>query len=416
MPGDRPARGRRGASRERLVGRRYRLEERLGTGGTADVWRATDTRTADTVAVKLLHPYLLPDASSRERFAAEARSAAELDHPGIVGPRDVVLGADEAALVLDYVGGGSLADRLQRDGALPPREAARITAQVADALAAAHARGVIHRDVTPGNVLLEPDGRARLADFGIARSLEGSSAGLTVTGTVMGTLRYMAPEQLAGEPADERTDIYALGAVLYELLAGRPAFDARNPVLLVDQQRAAPPPIAGVDPALAGVALAALRRDPAERPDSAAAVGEALRAWLDRGTVPAAALLGGADAAAVTRAVPLPVSGAIAAATAGVARPAASPRRQRPRNVPLAALALAALLVGGGLVALAGSGSHPPVTAAAKPTPAPVAASPTASSTAKPTPVPKAPAPPPAHHGPGHRHGGGGGAAGEGDG
>jgi hypothetical protein len=265
-----------------LVLGRYRLEERLGLGGSAEVWRGVDERLGRPVAVKLLHPHLLPDEAARARFEREARAAAALAHPGIVAVFDVEASASRAAIIFELVDGETLADRLAREGALAPAEAARIGAELAEALAHAHERGIVHRDVKPGNVLLERDGRARLVDFGIARLLERESAHLTTAGMITGTLRYLAPEQLAGEEATPSTDLYALGAVLFEMLTGRPAFEATNPVSLVEAQRHPPDSIAGVPPGLAAICLSALDPDPAQRPVSAEAMAAKLRAWTGR--------------------------------------------------------------------------------------------------------------------------------------
>ena len=258
---------------------RYRLEERLGLGGSAEVWRGVDERLGRPVAIKLLHPHLLPDDAARARFEREARAAAALAHPGIVAVFDVEASATRAAIIFELVDGETLADRLARDGALPPAEAARIGAELAEALAHAHERGIVHRDVKPGNVLLDRDGRARLVDFGIARLLELESAHLTTAGTITGTLRYLAPEQLAGDEATPATDLYALGAVMFEMLAGRPAFEASTPLALVEAQRHPPRAIPGVPAGLAAVSLEALDPDPIRRPASAAAMAADLRAW-----------------------------------------------------------------------------------------------------------------------------------------
>ncbi|MBA3778325.1 MAG: serine/threonine protein kinase, partial [Chloroflexi bacterium] len=222
-----------GAAEPRRILDRYRLEERLGVGGTAEVWRAEDELLGRMVAVKLLHTHLLPDASSRARVEAEARSAAALTHPGIVGVYDIAMSDDEAAIVLEYVAGEPLNDLLARQGRLAERVAAAIGRQVAEALEHAHERGIVHRDVKPANILVSPDGRARLVDFGIARTLEENAERLTLTGAVVGTLRYMAPEQLDGEPADRQTDVFGLGATLYEMLAGRPPFEASGVAVLL---------------------------------------------------------------------------------------------------------------------------------------------------------------------------------------
>ncbi|MGZ6260908.1 MAG: serine/threonine-protein kinase, partial [Candidatus Limnocylindrales bacterium] len=205
----------------RLVAQRYRLAQRLAAGASATVWLARDERLGRPVAVKVLHTHLLPDAISRERFMAEARAAAVLSHPGIVSVHDVVSDGELPAIVLEYVAGSSLAARLARRGRLAPREAARIAAEVAEALDYAHRHGIVHRDVKPGNILVDGDGRALLVDFGIARSLQDAARD-TSSGVVVGTLRYMAPEQLQDGPTTPAGDIYALGVVLYEMLVGHP--------------------------------------------------------------------------------------------------------------------------------------------------------------------------------------------------
>jgi hypothetical protein len=234
---------------------RYRLEERVGRGGMADVWRAHDERLDRTVAVKVLHPRLLPDESWRRRFVAEARAASGLSHPGIVPVYDVIDDPNLPAIVFQYVEGESLAVRLRRDGSVPVQQATSIATQVAEALDLAHRAGLVHRDVKPANILLDRrDGRARLVDFGIARVVDDAQAELTGAHEVLGTLRYMAPEQLAGKPADARTDLYALGLVIGEMI---PDLEAAPDWLRVIVGRLRAP-------------------DPADRPASAADVERAL--------------------------------------------------------------------------------------------------------------------------------------------
>src|SRR5689334_1595013 len=189
---------------------RYRLDERLGQGGMAEVWRAHDEQLGRAVAIKLLHRHLLPDDRSRERFAAEARAVAGLSHPGIVTVHDILVDDTTAAIVLELVDGEPLNEVIARARRIDEVAAAAITAQIAHALQAAHDRGLVHRDVKPANVLLAPDGRARLVDFGIARALDDRESSLTVPGTIMGTLRYMAPEQLNDGAADRATDVFGL--------------------------------------------------------------------------------------------------------------------------------------------------------------------------------------------------------------
>ena len=218
-----------------LILGRYRLDREIAVGGTARVWRARDAKQDRAVAVKLLHPHLLPDATSRRRLEGEARAAEALSHPAIAAVYDVSGPDDDPALVMELVDGEPLSRRLERDGPMPPRAAAALAADVAEALYHAHQRGIVHRDVKPANILVERrSGRARLIDFGIAHSLEAASQDLTRTGTSLGTPRYMAPEQLAGEPVGPRTDLWGLGAVLYQALSGRVPFDGATPLAIAD--------------------------------------------------------------------------------------------------------------------------------------------------------------------------------------
>lgn len=331
---------------EQLILDRYRLLERLAVGGSAEVWRARDEQLDRDVAVKRLHAHLFADDASRARLAAEARAAARLSHPVIVGVYDVDATGDAPALIMELVDGESLAARLERDGPLPDREAAAIVADLAEALFHAHQQGVIHRDMKPGNVLLDRNGRTRLVDFGIAHSLAEASARLTVTGTVIGTLRAMAPEQLIDGPITPRTDLYGLGVVLHEALTGRPPYPSGSPLALAEAQRAGPPPLDGLDPALAAVIAGCLAFDPADRPLHAGAVATALRSWLAGDPAPALGLAppvsAPVDTAAVTQAIPT-----VAPSPAPVAR-SASPRRSlglAPLLAGLAALAAIAVLV-----------------------------------------------------------------------
>ena len=198
---------------ERLIAARYRAVERLGAGGMAAVWRAIDTRTGRDVAIKRLLPGIGRDPAARERLRREASAMSSVDHPNIVPVLDVIDDDGAPAIVMDRIDGVTLGDRL-RTGPLPEREALAVAIDVADALAAAHAAGFVHRDVKPGNILLADDGRARLLDFGIAADLSGASDDLTVDG-VVGTLRYLAPERLLGEDATTATDVWGVGVTLY---------------------------------------------------------------------------------------------------------------------------------------------------------------------------------------------------------
>jgi serine/threonine-protein kinase len=259
---------------------RYRLLEPAGSGGTAEVWRAIDERTGDEVALKRLHPIVFATESGRRRLVREFRALRSLRHPSIVRVRDLQIARDDGAIILDYVHGSSLADRLRSGRALATAEAVAIASDVAAALGAAHDEGLVHRDVTPGNILLDGDGRARLTDFGIAHR-DGDETAATGTGMLVGTLRYIAPEQLRGEPATPASDLFALGAVTYEMLAGRPVFAATTPVALVEAQQVQPLPIEGVPGALDAAVRTALSAEPSARQRSVEAFAKQLRAAID---------------------------------------------------------------------------------------------------------------------------------------
>ena len=208
-----------------LLGERYRLDELIGRGGMASVWRATDTVLGRDVAVKRLHAGLLADEEHAERFRREALLVARLSHPNLVHLLDRGEDAQGPYLVMELVEGENLKTRVRREGALEPAEAARICAQVGRALAYAQAQGVVHRDIKAQNVLLTGDGAVKLADFGIARSIESDGQpGITRTDMLIGSADYLSPEQADGRPVDARTDVYSLGILLYECLTGELPF------------------------------------------------------------------------------------------------------------------------------------------------------------------------------------------------
>ena len=207
-----------------LLAGRYRFERLIATGGMAQVWEATDLVLDRRVAVKLLHAHLTDDTTFVERFRREAIAAARLAHPSIVSIFDTYSGEGMEAIVMELVDGITLRQELDRRHSLPPAEAVRIGVAVADALAVAHQSRLVHRDIKPANILLCQDERVMVADFGIAKLDEGGDH--TKEGTMLGTAKYLAPEQVEGRPVDARTDVYALGIVLYEMLCGRPPFDA----------------------------------------------------------------------------------------------------------------------------------------------------------------------------------------------
>ncbi|HEX6645346.1 MAG TPA: serine/threonine-protein kinase, partial [Gemmatimonadales bacterium] len=265
----------------------YSLERELGRGGMATVFLARDLKHKRPVALKVLHPEL-SQALGPERFRREIDTAARLQHPHILTVHDSGEAGGRLWYTMPFVEGESLRDRLRRERQLPVDEALRIAREAALALDYAHRHGVIHRDVKPENLLLSADGDTLVADFGIARSLEGADDALTQTGVVIGTPAYMSPEQASGEAAlDARSDVYALGSVLYEMLAGEPPFTGptaqaitakrfRDPVPSVRRVRSSVPE--GVDRAL----QRALALVPADRFATAAAFEKALAASADR--------------------------------------------------------------------------------------------------------------------------------------
>jgi serine/threonine-protein kinase len=200
---------------------RYELGEVIGRGGMGTVYRAVDSVLSRPVAVKVLPGALVDhDPTSVARFEREARAAAALNHPAVVAVYDT--GADDTSrfIVMELIVGRGLEAILRQDGPLDPDRAAAIATRVADALAAAHAAGIVHRDIKPANVMVASDGTVKVLDFGIARAIDGTT--LTQSARVLGTAAYMSPEQASGQPADERSDIYSLGCVLYAMLAGHP--------------------------------------------------------------------------------------------------------------------------------------------------------------------------------------------------
>ena len=256
-----------------LIEGRYEVGALLGRGATGEVWSGRDTRLEREVAIKRLRPDLADDGV-RARFAGEARAAARLNHPSIVAVYDSGEWDGAPYLVMECLPGRTLADELV-DGPLPGERAREIALDVAGALDAAHGMGVIHRDVKPGNILFTPEGKAKLADFGIAKSTE--SMDHTQTGMVVGTPAYLAPERLDGDPATPQSDLYSLGVVLYEAVTGECPFRGDTPVALARAVQATTPiplrdRLPGTDPRVATAVDAAMAKDPADRPSSAAAM------------------------------------------------------------------------------------------------------------------------------------------------
>jgi eukaryotic-like serine/threonine-protein kinase len=332
---------------------RYQLRSLLGVGGMAKVYLATDRVLERQVAVKVLSPPYAQDPVFVERFRREARSAARLSHPNIVAVFDSGSDADQHYLVMEYVPGQSLAQLLAGQARLAPRQAAELAVEVCAALAAAHAQGLVHRDVKPGNVLVDPDGRVKVTDLGIVKAAAATT--LTGTGVVLGRAAYLSPEQAQGEPVDARSDLYSLGCVLYELLCGSPPFGSGAdgpPVAIATRHLHKPPepPSARnpqVDAGLDAVVLTALAKDPAQRYQSAIDLQDALEQVLTGEAMGAGP---GQPAAAALPTEPLPGlpgrTGVLPAATG----PALWGSGWRP-GWPGWALAVAGLALGIGLVA-----------------------------------------------------------------
>ncbi len=264
----------------RPLGSRYVLLDQIGGGGMGTVWRARARDTGELVAIKLLREELTNDPGIVTRFVQERTVLLRLRHPNIVTVRDFVLEGDQIALVMDLVEGSDLRGLLGRRGSLPPSEAAGLLAQVADALAVAHQSGVVHRDLKPGNVLLDtssgPAPVPRLTDFGVARIVDGP--GVTVTTSVIGTPDYMAPELAEGRVPTPAVDVYAAGIMLYELLAGRTPYSGGHPVGVLSRHLDhMPRRLPGMPDALWQVITACVAKDPAHRP-AAAWLAQALRA------------------------------------------------------------------------------------------------------------------------------------------
>jgi serine/threonine-protein kinase len=218
------------SSEQRRLAGRYVLEDRIGRGGMGEVWRATDTVLGRAVAIKTIDLRSLRDESGAARFEREARATAGLSNPNVVTVHDSGVEGDTAYIVMELLPGPSLAERLA-EGPLPVAEVVEVGRQVASARDAAHARGLVHRDIKPGNVAYAEDGRIRVLDFGITQLAESTdSQALTATHTVMGTAEYLAPEQALGGRVDGRADLYALGCVMFALLAGQPPFKGATPV------------------------------------------------------------------------------------------------------------------------------------------------------------------------------------------
>ncbi|CBG67324.1 putative serine/threonine protein kinase [Streptomyces scabiei 87.22] len=273
--------------RQTLAGR-YRVGSRLGSGGMAEVYLAQDLRLGRTVAVKTLRADMAFDPYFRERFRREARSAASLNHPSVVavydsGEEQLTGGGVLPYIVMEYVPGTTLAERLRSE--IPPtlQQALELTDGVLRALEHAHGAGIVHRDVKPANVMLTADGAVKVMDFGIARAMSGQETAITQASIVIGTAEYLSPEQAIGQPADARSDLYAVGCLFHELLTGRPPFHGGSPLSVAHRQvretlRAPSEIVPGIPPEVDALVLKALAKDPAQRHQDAPAMRAAVAA------------------------------------------------------------------------------------------------------------------------------------------
>ena len=358
---------------------RYRLETRVAAGGMGEVWRATDTVLGRQVAVKLLKQEHADDPVFRSRFQTEAHNAAGLHHSGVAQVFDFGAGDPDHPpyLVMEYVDGRPLSALLRPGEPMEPAAAAGLVAAVADALGAAHAQGIVHRDVKPANILVTDDQQMRITDFGIARAADAVT--LTRSGEVLGTPQYISPEQAEGLPATPASDVYSLGAVAFECLAGHRPFQAETPVATAVAHLRAPVPDLpeSVPPALADVVRRALAKSPDERYPDGAAFAAAVREAID---APAGAMPPAPSASSAASAWTAPVGVVpVPASTEDLTEPvaAAGPTwRSRLRQVPLPLWAVALVLVVVlAIAAIAASTSggddNPPVERRTPPTSAP---------------------------------------------
>jgi eukaryotic-like serine/threonine-protein kinase len=351
-----------------LIADRYELEELVGTGGMSTVFRAHDRQLERRVAIKILHQHYAEDPEYLERFRREARAVARLSHPNIVTVIDRGDDGGRQYIVFEHVEGENLKELVVRSGRLPVRRALELALDVADGLAFAHDHGLVHRDVKPQNVLLSREGEVKVTDFGIARSLH-MDHGVTQTGTVLGTGEYLAPEQASGKPVSPATDVYSLGVVLWELLAGDVPFVGENFVAVALRHVNEPPPSLrerrpDVTPRLEAAVDRALAKEPGRRFPSMAGFAKELRACLAEaeGEMPPAPAPDDLELTRVTPPAPAP---------APARRRRRAPARGRRRRLPYVLLVLvvagaafaAVLLLGGGGHNGGGSGGGPSGTA-----------------------------------------------------
>ena len=336
----------------RLLGGRYEVGELLGYGGMAEVHRGRDLRLGRDVAIKMLRTDLARDQTFQIRFKREAQNAASLNHPAIVAVYDTgeetgPHGENLPYIVMEFVNGSTLKEVLGAEGRLQPRRAMELSADICAALDFSHRHGIIHRDVKPGNVMLNGAGQVKVMDFGIARALAGNATTMTQTSAVIGTAQYLSPEQARGEAVDARSDVYAAGCVLYELLCGHPPFVGDSPVSVAYQHvREDPRPPSqsnrDVTPDIDAIVLKALAKNPANRYQSAGEMRADLLRAVNGRPVHATPVLTEAERTAV-------IAAPRQTPTRQTAR-VGDPGRRKASNWVLVALALLAVIAGIGVV------------------------------------------------------------------
>jgi eukaryotic-like serine/threonine-protein kinase len=341
----------------RLLEGRYAVEAFIAHGGMASVYIATDTRLERRVAVKVLHAHLSGDDETVARFEREARAAARLSHPDVVAVYDQGTEAGRAYLVMEYVPGANLRQIIRSRGRLSPAEALAVMDHVLAALAAAHRAGLVHRDVKPENVLVTADGRVKVADFGLARAITGTTV-TTSGGVLLGTAAYVAPEQFEHGTADTRSDVYSAGVVLFELLTGTPPFEAENAYALLNRHATEDVPApstraTGIPPQLDALVTWATSRQPSERPADAAELHDSLVDVRDRLRLHGAVPLPPVQLTSRFDAVPTGRATGGTGATVVAdrpARPSPTAARRRRRRGLITALAVALIAVAAGIV------------------------------------------------------------------
>ncbi|MFM9493381.1 serine/threonine-protein kinase [Streptomyces galilaeus] len=288
-----------------LIAKRYRIKSPIGRGGMGQVWMAHDEHLDRAVAVKTMTPAggLTPEQAvlDARRFEREAKAVARLDHTGLAAVYDLGVETGTHYLVMQYVQGLDLGDYIAERGQLTLEETASVGVQICSALAAAHTRSVVHRDLKPGNVRIRTDGVVKVLDFGVAAILDADTKKLTTTGERLGSWQYMAPEQVMGTPVDRRTDLYALGCLLHEMLTGKPVFEHESPLMVPSMHtEAAPEPLRTVRPdlpeAVEALVLELLEKKQGDRPAHAGVVYRRLAAHLPGPGTPAGALAPWAEA------------------------------------------------------------------------------------------------------------------------